>query len=90
MHCKPDLRMGKSFHMSHRTGGTLSEKMLTITFIEEEARKVRQPHNDTLVVTMSEGHSNMHHILIDGESSVDVMCKSTFHKMGLTADMLKS
>ena len=38
---------------------------------------------------MMVGHNNVHYILIDGRSSVDVMCKSTFQKLGLTVDMLK-
>ena len=89
MHCKPDLRMGKSFHMSYGVGGTLVEEMSTITFIEEEAKKVFHPHDDALVVTVRVGHNNVHYILIDGGSSIIIMCKSTFHKMGLTANMLK-
>ena len=75
--------------MSYEVGTTSAEEMSIITFIGEEARKVRHPHDNALVVTIRVGHDNVHRILIDGGSSVDVMCKSTFHKMGLTADMLK-
>ena len=75
--------------MSYEAGATLAEEMSTITFTEEEARRVCQPHDDALVVTLRVGHNNVHRILIDGGSSVDVMCKSTFQKMELTIDMLK-
>ena len=75
--------------MSYEAGATSAEEMSIITFTEKDARKVRHPNDDALVVTIRVGHNNVHRILIDGESSVDVMCKSTFQKMGLTVDMLK-
>ena len=86
---RPEDGQGEVFHMSYEAGATLAEEMSTITFTEEEARRVCQPHDDALVVTLRVGHNNVHRILIDGGSSVDVMCKSTFQKMELTIDMLK-
>ena len=38
--------------MSYGAGGASAEKMSIITFMEEEAMRVRQPHDDALVVTM--------------------------------------
>ena len=62
---RPEDGQGEVFHMSYEAGATLAEEMSTITFTEEEARRVCQPHDDALVVTLRVGHNNVHRILID-------------------------
>lgn len=69
--------------------GTSVEEIPTIIFTNTEARKIGQPHDDALVVIMMVGNNNVHRILIDRGSSVDVMCISTFKKIGLTTNLLK-
>lgn len=51
--------------------------------------RIHQPHNDAMVVTLTNGNNNVHLILIDESSSVDVLTRFTFDKMSLTSDMLK-
>ena len=42
-----------------------------------------------MIVTLRVGNSNVYRILIDGGSSINVLSKSAFDKMGFTSDMLK-
>jgi len=59
-----------------------------ITFTAEDARWVMYPHNDPLVVSALIGNRNVHRILVDTGSAVDVLYEDTFHKMGLKQDAL--
>lgn len=44
---------------------------------------VHHPHNDTLVVIVMTGVLNLHMVLIDNGSSVNILAYTTFQKMGL-------
>ena len=62
----------------------------SITFTSVEARYIKQPHNDALVVTMKVTNYNIHRILIDSISSVDVMFKSAYDQMEIPKNKLKT
>lgn len=47
-------------------------------FIEEEAAKVVQPHDDALVVTLKIANHTIHCVLVDSGSSVDVIFKAIY------------
>lgn len=44
-----------------------------ITSTDEEATKVIQPHNEILVLTLQIVNHNVHRVLINNESSMDVL-----------------
>ena len=60
-----------------------------ITFTEEDARHVNFPHNDALVLTAMISNINVHKVLVDNGSAVDILYYETFLKMGLGVDKLK-
>ena len=60
-----------------------------ITFTEEEARTVRHPHNDALVVSLKVANNLVHRILVDNGSSVDVLFKGALDKMNLDGAKLR-
>lgn len=44
-----------------------------ISFSEEDALNLHQPHNDALVVSLTIANIKVHRILIDGGSSADIL-----------------
>ena len=49
-----------------------------ISFIDDEARRLIRPHTDALVVTLSVENEKVFRILIDTESSTDILFASAF------------
>ena len=47
-------------------------------FSEEDARGIRQPHDDPLVVTIMIEGFNTRRVLVDNGSSADIIYLSTF------------
>ena len=52
-----------------------------IGFSEENARRLHHPHDDMLVVSLRVGDYNMHWVLVDNNSSVDILYYLTFQQM---------
>ncbi|XP_075665223.1 uncharacterized protein LOC142634857 [Castanea sativa] len=61
-----------------------------IFFSEEDARGVRQPHNDPLVITLTIEGFNTKRILVDNGSSADIMYLSAFQQLKLGPGRLRS
>ena len=49
-----------------------------IGFLEEDAQRLHHPHNDMLVVSLRVGDYNMHWVLVDNGSSVDILYYPAF------------
>lgn len=54
-----------------------------ISFTSEDETWISQPYDDALVVTMTIGNYNTHHILIDSGSFADIVFMTVFEKMKL-------
>lgn len=61
----------------------------TITFIQKEVAKVFQPYNDALVLTLQIANHNVHMVLINSGSSVDVLFRTIYSQMRLLLEVLK-
>ena len=44
-----------------------------IGFLEDDARRLHHPHDDTLVVSLQIGDYNMHRVVVDNGSSADIL-----------------
>lgn len=55
----------------------------SIIFTAEDARWIIFPHNDLLVVSALIGYKNIHRILLDNGSAVDILYRKAFNRMGL-------
>ena len=59
-----------------------------ILFSEEDARGVKQPHDDPLVIMLMIKGFNTRRILIDNRSSVDIIYLSTFQQLKVDPERL--
>ena len=60
-----------------------------MSFNEEDARGVKQPHNDPLVITLTIEGFNTKRILVDNGSSADIIYLSTFQQLKLDLGRLR-
>ena len=54
-----------------------------ITFTEKDAQKVQLSHNDVVVVTLNIAGYDVRCILIDNESSIDILFYDVFSKISI-------
>jgi len=61
-----------------------------MSFSEEDARKVKQPHNDPLVIMLTIEGFNTKRILVDNGSSADIIYLPAFQQLKLDPERLHS
>ena len=54
-----------------------------ITFTKEDAQGVQFPHNDAIVVSLNIANYDVRRILVDNESSADVLFYDAFSRMSI-------
>ncbi|XP_023877885.1 uncharacterized protein LOC111990332 [Quercus suber] len=59
-----------------------------VGFSEEDARHLHHPHDDALVVTLRVGDFNIHQVLIDNGSSVDILYYPAFQQVRIDRERL--
>ena len=59
-----------------------------IGFSEEGARRLHHPHDDALVVSLRVGDYNIHRVLVNNGSLVDILYYLTFQQMGINREQL--
>ena len=60
----------------------------TIKFSEDDTRRLHDPHDDALVVSLQIGDYNMHRVLVDNGSSVDILYYPAFQQMRIDKERL--
>ena len=60
----------------------------TIEFSEDDARRLHHPHDDALVVSLQIGDYNMHRVLVDNGSSVDILYYPAFQQIRIDRERL--
>ena len=65
------------------------EEIDDITFSVREAHHVRHPYCDALVIKAMIANNNVHKMLVDNGSSVDILYFQAFERMGLKVSELK-
>ena len=61
----------------------------TITFSDFDMEGYQQPHDDPLVIKFIVANKTIHKVLVDKESSVDIIFTSAFEKMGIGREKLE-
>ena len=59
-----------------------------IGFLEEDARRFHHPHDDALVVSIQIVDYNTHQVLVDNDSSADILYYPTFQQMWINREHL--
>ncbi|XP_030478017.1 uncharacterized protein LOC115695060 [Cannabis sativa] len=70
-------------NLSERPEKLFKRECNDITFMESDARWVHHPHSDALVIVANIGGDNVHRILVDNGSSVNLLNFQSFKQMGL-------
>ena len=60
----------------------------TIEFSEDDAWRLHHLHDDALVVSLQIGDYNMHQVLVDNGSSVDILYYPAFQQMRIDRERL--
>ena len=60
----------------------------TITFSDSDLEGCQHPHDDPLVIRAIVANTTVHRVLIDNESSADIIFASAFDKMGIGREKL--
>ena len=61
-----------------------------IGFSKEDARRLHHPHDDALVISIRVGDYNMHRVMVDNSSSIDILYYPTFQQMRIDRERLVS
>ena len=75
---KTYLRMVQNVQLTGSVPKIAWRESPIIGFSEDEARRLHHPHDDALVVSIRVGDYNVHRMLVDNSSSVDVLYYPTF------------
>ena len=59
-----------------------------IEFSEEDARRLHHPYDDALIVSIWVGDYNTHRVLVDNESSADILYYLMFQQMRINRERL--
>ena len=75
---KTYLRMVQNIQLTGSVPKIARKESPIIGFSEEDARRLHHPHDDALVVSVRVGDYNVHRVLVDNGSSVDILYYPTF------------
>ena len=60
-----------------------------ITFTDEDVERIHHPHDDAIVITLLIANYTIRRVLVDNESSVDILYYPTFQQMRLGRNQLR-
>jgi hypothetical protein len=80
---------GKEVYFLHRPIKAAKRKPVVLSFSEEDAWGVVMPYDDALVVTMIVANHVIHRILVNNESSANILYWPAFQQMEIERDRIK-
>ena len=66
----------------------IKEDEPSIIFTDEDARQLHHPHDDAIIITLTIANYTTRRVLIDNESSVDILYYPTFQQMRINKELL--
>ena len=85
---KTYLRMVQSVQLTGSVPKIAQRESPIIGFSKEDARRLYHPHDDALVVNIRIEDYNMQRVLVDNESSADILYYPAFQQMGIGREQL--
>ena len=61
----------------------------TITFTNEDARRLHHPHEDAIVITLTIANYTTRKVLVDNGSSVNILYYPAFQQMRINKELLR-
>lgn len=61
----------------------------TITFIDEDARRLHHPYNDVIVITLTIANYTSRRVLVDNGSSTNILYYLAIQQMKIDKDLLR-
>ena len=80
---KTYLKVVQNVQLSRRSPKTRGIDEPTISFTDEEAERIHHPHDDAIVITLLIADYINRRVLVDNESSTDILYYPTFQQMRL-------
>ena len=80
---KTYLRMVQNVQLTGSVPKIARRESPIIGFLEEDVRHHHHPHDDALIVSVRVGDYNVHRILVDNDSSADILYYPAFQQMGI-------
>ena len=80
---KTYLRMVQNVQLTGSVPKIARREIPVIGFLEEDTRRLHHLHDDALVVSVWVGDYNVHRMLVDNGSSVDILYYPAFQQMGI-------
>ena len=66
----------------------IREDRMTIIFTNEDARQLHHPHDDVIIITLAIANYTTRRVLIDNESSANILYYPTFQQMRTNKELL--
>ena len=83
---KAYLKVVQSIQLSGQSPRTRSTEEHAITFTNEDAERIHHPHDDAIVITLLIADYTSRRMLVDNESSADILYYPAFQQMRLRRD----
>ena len=80
---KTYLRMVQNVQLTGSVPKIAWRESPIIGFLEEDARRLHQPHDNAFVVSIRVGDYNVHRVLVVNGSSADILYYPAFQQMGI-------
>ena len=85
---KTYLKVVQNVQLSRRSPRMRGIDEPTISFIDEEAKRIHHPHDDAIFITLLIADYTTRRVLVDNGSSVDILYYPAFQQMRLGRDLL--
>ena len=85
---KTYLKVVQNVQLSRRSPRMRGIDEPTISFIDEEAKRIHHPHDDAIVITLLITDYINRRVLVDNGSSADILYYPTFQQMRLGRNLL--
>lgn len=85
---KTYLRMVQNVQIFKRPPKVTKVENPTISFTKEDSRRLHQPHDDALEISLSIADFNTRRVLVDNGSSVDILYYPAFQQIRIDKERL--
>ena len=86
---KTYLKVVQNVQLSGRSPKSRTPDEQAITFTDKDASRIHHPHDDAIVITLLIADYSTRRVLVDNESSADILYYPAFQQMNLGREQLR-